>query len=189
MPTVRNVLWRRLDAPAFEHCLAHFDADGLRADGLVVGADDDGTPYRLHYTVITNSIGSTTHVMAADLLRPERTLILGSDGHGHWRDKSSAPLPELDGCVDVDISLTPFTNTLPIRRLALEPGASHTIECVYIDAAALKLSRSAQTYACTARSDHTATYVFSSGQFSAELSVDADGLVIAYEGLFTRASS
>jgi hypothetical protein len=154
----------------------------------VVGSDDDGTPYRLHYTVITNRGGITTHVMAADLLHPDRTLILGSDGHGHWRDKSSAVLHDLDGCLDVDISLTPFTNTLPIRRLALATGARHSIECVYIDAAALQLSRSAQTYACTTRGELTATYVFSSGQFSAELSVDVDGLVIAYEGLFTRAS-
>ena len=45
------------------------------------------------------------------------TLELRGDGAGHWRDGSGRALPELDGCIDIDIAATPFTNSLPIGRL------------------------------------------------------------------------
>ena len=41
---------------------------------------------------------------------------VASDGAGHWR-VDERERPDLEGCLDVDIQITPFTNTLPIRRL------------------------------------------------------------------------
>jgi hypothetical protein len=49
----------------------------------------------------------------------QRKLELISDGRGKWTDASGNPLPALDGAIDMDLSVSPFTNTLPIRRLRL----------------------------------------------------------------------
>ena len=52
------------------------------------------------------------------LEEPGRAIELRADGRGHWADAATgSPLP-LDGCVDIDIYPSPFTNTLPIRRFA-----------------------------------------------------------------------
>ena len=48
----------------------------------------------------------------------EADLSLTGDGAGRWQiDGRDAP--DLDGCLDLDIQVTPFTNSLPIRRLDL----------------------------------------------------------------------
>lgn len=38
---------------------------------------------------------------------------------GGWR-----PGPRLDGCFDVDLESSSMTNTLPVHRLGLAPGAA-----------------------------------------------------------------
>ena len=59
-------------------------------------------------------------------------LVFEFDGAGHWADGSGAELPDLAGCVDVDIAVTPFTNTLPIRRLPWQPGRARDLLMVYL---------------------------------------------------------
>ena len=49
-----------------------------------------------------------------------------ADGEDGWTTRGGAAMPELEGCVDVDISATPVTNILPIRRLGLAPGGPWT---------------------------------------------------------------
>ncbi len=53
------------------------------------------------------------------LLGGDARLSLRSDGAGRWSDDRGRPLPELDGCIDVDISVSPFTNTLPVDAAGL----------------------------------------------------------------------
>ena len=40
--------------------------------------------------------------------------------------------------IDVDISATPFTNTLPIRRLGLQPGEFAELDVAFVDAPAMR---------------------------------------------------
>jgi hypothetical protein len=49
-----------------------------------------------------------------------QTLCLVKDGNGRWTDQRGAHLPRFDGCIDIDLGGSPFTNTLPIRRLDLD---------------------------------------------------------------------
>ncbi len=79
-------------------------------------------------------------------MRPERTqrvidiqsttpysLSLQKQPSGHWHDASGQPIAGLQQCTDVDISITPFTNTLAINRLKLAPAGSEIINVLYID--------------------------------------------------------
>jgi hypothetical protein len=45
--------------------------------------------------------------------RVTRSLSLQTDGHRHWRQGDGRALHELDGCLDIDIWPTPFTQLLP----------------------------------------------------------------------------
>src|SRR5215203_6431025 len=70
------------------------------------------------------------------------------DGEGHWKRRGGEPMPDLDGCIDVDISATPFTNTLPIRRLGFEPGQSEELTVAYIRVPELLIGPERQRYGC-----------------------------------------
>jgi hypothetical protein len=91
-------------------------------------------------------------------------------------------MPALDGCVDVDISTTPLTNTLPVRRLRLAPGDSTEIQVGYVEVPALTITAVSQRYT---RIDER-TYRYASGSFAADVIFDEDDLVTDYEGLWQR---
>ena len=95
----------------------------------------------------------------------------------------------LEGCEYVDVSETLFTNTPPIRRLGLTPGESAEISVAYFVGADLQPWPEPQRYTCLKKDDSGGLYRFLSldGGFTADLAVDADGLVLDYPGLFGRA--
>jgi hypothetical protein len=100
-------------------------------------------------------------------------------------------VPELGGCIDVDISVTPFTNTLPIRRLGLAPTESAELLVAYFEGTELQAWPEPQQYTCLEKSYGGGLYRFLSldGGFTTDLLVDADGLVLDYPGLFKRVLS
>jgi uncharacterized protein len=180
----REVLWERVDGPGLEHLRLVLSDGDARADGLVLGVA--GAPFRLRYELRCDGAWCVRSV-TADLLSGEGgRLELIADGAGFWRTTRGSALPEFGGCVDVDISATPFTNTLPIRRLRLAPGDSSDLRIAYVEVPSLELSVSEQRYTCLDRSEAGGRYRFESGTFAAELTVDPAGLVLDYEGLFRR---
>ena len=95
-------------------------------------------PYELHYAI---GCDAGWNVRYCDVRVGSRMLQLRSDGRGHWQDGQGQQLPVFTGCYDLDISATPFTNTLPIRRLRLAPGHPATdISVVYIKVPELTLA-------------------------------------------------
>jgi hypothetical protein len=86
----------------------------------------------------------------------------------------------------VDFTATPFTNTLPIRRLDWQVGTSHAIQVVYIVHPGFQIYPAAQTYTCLAISSSEARYHFKMDDFEQEITVDQDGFVIDYPELFER---
>ena len=88
--------------------------------------------------------------------------------------------PEYADCTDVDLGFTPATNTLPIRRLRLEIGQDAEVAAVWLRWPELRVERAVQRYARLAND----RYRFSQEDFSAELIVDDQGLVLDYEGLW-----
>jgi uncharacterized protein len=110
---------------------------------------------------------------------------LRGDGRGHWTDGEGARLAHLDGAIDVDMSITPFTNTLPIRRLDLVEGGAREMAVVYVRAPALRVELDHQRYICV-EPRRRYRYEAVDGTFAADIEVDADGLVLTYPGLFRR---
>ncbi len=155
---------------------------------MIVGVIEE-QPIRLHYEVRCDSLYRS--IMArVNLFTPTpHSLLLTLDADGFWRtDKADMPLAKLQGCLDIDISVTPFTNTLPIRRLGLQPGESAEIKVAYIAIPTLQISAAQQRYTCLAHSPDYSLYRFESlaDNFSADIQVDAAGLVVEYPGLFRR---
>jgi len=186
----REVMWAPWEGPGLEHLRLVTSDGGVVANGLVIGLEA-GRPFRISYEIRCDGRWRVREVRVAtpDSERPVIELL--ANGEGRWNGRGGEPLPELDGCIDVDISATPFTNTLPIRRLGLEPGESEELVVTYVRVPELLVGAERQRYGCLEAQVDGGLYrleALPSG-FTAELPVDADGLVIDYPGLFRRAWS
>lgn len=178
----QDLVWASTSSDqTLEHLRLEVGAAGARADGQVVGLFDD-RPLRLHYLLETASDWSVRSLRIEAFGGSQ--LALSSDGQGNWRDAGGNPLPALASCVDIDIQATPFTNTLPVRRLGLDVGASSEISVVYIPVPALVVRPERQRY--TRSSPNKYLFEGLESGFQAELEVDEQGLVVEYAGLFER---
>ena len=183
----REVMWAPWEGPGLEHLRLVTSGSGVVANGLVIGLEA-GRPFRIGYEIRCDGRWRVREVRAAapDLGRPVLDLL--ADGNGRWKRRGGEPVPELDGCIDVDISATPFTNTLPIRRLGLKPGESADVDVAYIRVPELLVGPERQRYGCLEEQADGGLYRFEAlpSGFTAELPVDAEGLVIDYPGLFRQ---
>lgn len=132
-----------------------------------------------------------------------RHLELARTPDGTWsaatKVSGSPDLPEpgivdpesLVGAVDCDLGLCPATNTMPILRLGLVHDADTAAELTvaWVEMPSLRVLGRQQVYSGSRAYDDgtgTAAVMYSSGDFSAEIEVDSDGIVIDYPGLATR---
>ena len=184
---MREVMWRAWDGPGLGHLRLAVRDSGAVADGVVLGVAD-GRPFRLAYEVRCDAHWRVRYARVGVPGEPPRVELL-SDGEGSWTGPDGRALPHLEGCGYVDVSETPFTNTLPIRRLGLSPGESAEIAVAYLDGIELQPWPEPQRYTCIEKREGSGLYRFLSldGGFTADLPVDDDGLVVDYPGLFKRA--
>ncbi|AOJ04506.1 MULTISPECIES: putative glycolipid-binding domain-containing protein [Burkholderia] len=179
---MREVRWAPLEDDGIEHLAFERHAGGSIAESVVVGRNE-GRAYGLAYRVVCDERWRAKHVLIK--MMGGGALELRGDGEGGWRNAAGEPLTGLDGCIDVDIAATPYTNTLPIRRLELARDERQTIDVVYVSIPDLALSRMRQAYRCV-EPDRRYRYESVASGFTAVLEVDRDGLVIDYEMLFRR---
>jgi uncharacterized protein len=154
---------------------------GYKARGDVT-ATLEGKPLDASYVVETDTAWRTRRVRVD--VKGGGSLEILSDGAGHWRRADGAALPELDGCIDPDISMTPFTNTVAIRRLGAKVGAAADIKVAYILVPELSLRAAPQRY--THLSQRLWRFDGLDIDFTADITVDEDGFVVDYPGLFRR---
>src|SRR5690606_4399994 len=107
----------------------------------------------------------------------ERTTTLHTDGAGQWI-VDGEPEPLLDGCRDVDLEASAFTNGLPVRRLALDGGENAAAPAAYVRAQDARVERLAQTYTrVDGDGSHEYDYAAPAFDFACRLRYDPSGLV------------
>ena len=132
----REIMWSAWDNPGLDHLRLTVSDSGAVADGMVLGLVE-GRPFRLAYEVRCDADWKLRAVRVGVPGEPPKVELL-SDGEGNWTTSDGRPLAGLEGCEYVDISVTPFTNTLPIRRLRLSPGESADVSVAYFDGTELQ---------------------------------------------------
>jgi uncharacterized protein len=174
-----NSLWAGV---GLEHLLLTHDA----ADSVALAVDEDDEPFRLVYRLNWNDkwqLRSAFFSLAKG--GASRSMRLHTDGRGNWQDGEGSILAPLDGCMDIDIWPTPFTNSFPIRRQPMAIGERRMFRMAWVYGPELTVRPQAQAY--TRVKDRL--YLFESldgSDFKAELPVDEDGIVLDYPELFRR---
>ena len=175
--------WQGWSGGGFEHLVLKEGPEEVVADAAVLGTAGDNV-FAARYRIVCDSSWRVRKVKIAQI-GYDRPVELTSDGIGNWVDGSATALPELGGAIDIDISVTPFTNTLPIRRLSLQPGQSEEILAVYVQLPGLIVSTDRQRYTCL-EADRRYRYESLESHFTRDIEVDDHGLVVIYPGLFRR---
>jgi hypothetical protein len=175
--------WQDWSGTGLQHLVLREGPQAVVAEGVVVGAVEQ-SPFAARFAVVCDGAWRVRRVEAA-LIGDDRRIELASDGAGQWRDGDGTSRPDLSGAIDVDLPVTPFTNTLPIRRLGLHAGESADLRVVYIRLPEFTVTTDPQRYTCL-EPGRRYRYESLDSDFVREIEVDGDGLVVTYPGLFRR---
>lgn len=202
----RLMLWRGLDGWRAESAQVDIGPDGVSAAGTQLGLDP--LPYRLDYWLDATD-DFVTRRLAIEVRGDgwERRLELLHDGGGDWSCDAlaagDADLPRpcgaddetvarLRDARDCDLGHSPLTNAIPILRSGLhEREGAEDLTVAWVSVPDLALLVSPQRYEHVRRVDGGAVVRYVDRGlfpgFTAELELDADGLVRHYPALATWA--
>ena len=202
MQNQQTVVWAWQVHPGLDAACVHEDARGnVTVTGHMVTAWDNRV-LELTYRMACNP-GWLFRRLAARVAFDGRVreLDLRHDSEG-WL-ANGVVRTDLIAAVDIDIMATPLTNTLPIRRVPWNPGASHPFTMAYVQLPDLVVAPVRQRYTSLALPGHFLYETLPSARapadsptlpgyhgvndaFTAELEVDAHGLVVAYPPYWRR---
>lgn len=185
---MKTIIWKALIYEGMEHLVLDETETGASIKSVVIGVENHAA-FRLDYILQCDEHYAVREVnLALNADSALRRLYMTSDGRGNWSDAEGEPLSAFDGCLDIDISTTPFTNTLPIRRIGWQVGQSEVLNMIYLLIPDLTPRLAQQRYTCIEQSTNGATFRYESlsSGFTALLPVDAAGLVLDYPKIWER---
>jgi uncharacterized protein len=181
--------WQHREARSgFEVACFRAAAGGWRLDGTTT-AFEDGQAWIVTYSIGVDAAWLTREArVTARTASGLRQTELASDGAGHWL-VDGRPAGHLDGCLDIDLESSALTNTLPVHRLALAPGAHAGTPAAYVRALDLRTERLEQSYTRLPGESGPQRYRYAAPAFSftCTLAYDESGLVTDYPGIAVRA--
>lgn len=177
------LFWRRTDVTGLERLTLSVSTDVVSAESTVICVEDGG--FRLdHRWRLTPDWRAVS--LDAERWGPTGcTRLTLARADGSWI-VDGVRRADLDGAEEPDLSVTPFCNTLPIRRMPAAAGESFTLDTCFVDGATLAVSRSRQRYDWLGPDRLRYVDLGLSTGFTADLQVDDRGLVLRYEHLFER---
>ncbi len=191
----RSIVWLK-NPVGLEFAAVSLATDHLHAVGVAIGSQP--IPYRLDYELETSAGFITTRLqVSSEGDGWSRRLDLRRDPGGGWtaavETEGALDLPPpggemapLQDALDCDLGLSPLTNTMPMLRHALlDAGGPVDFAMAWVSVPDLSVHRSRQRYTFVRRQDGQAVVRYDSidGSFTADLTVDADGLVLDYPGI------
>jgi hypothetical protein len=126
-----SILWRRLDQPGHDSARLTEDSTGAVIEGTAVFSEAR-RPCRLDYRVVCDAAWRTMSARVAGWMDTTAIdIAIAADAARSWT-LNGRSCPDLNGCDDVDLSFTPATNMLPIRRMRLAVGAQVSVRAAWL---------------------------------------------------------
>lgn len=181
-PSTRRADWEWSDRPGLESLVLETASTGAVAKGssLVVL---DGVPLKTRYRIEHDAAWRPREALIEEGSGgASRRLRIHRRQDGRW-EVDGALREDLDGCEDVDLMITPYTNTPPLAARPLAPGESRSLKVAWVRFPDLEIRAIRQEY--TRLEDAgpgQARYRYRNldSGFTGELTVDNGGLVVDY---------
>jgi hypothetical protein len=197
--TRRAAAWVKDDPFGVEFAEIGIGEAQMTARGVAIGTAP--VAYRLDYELETRKSFVTAWLRV--ITRGEgwrRELHLRHDQDGVWSiaadQEGDLDLPSaggdtahLAGALDCDLGLSPVTNMMPILRHGLLDGGGpveFTMAWIAVPALSVQADRQRYCHLRSAADRHVVRYEAVDGSFAADITVDADAVVIDYPGIARR---
>jgi hypothetical protein len=199
-PRHRSVAWAKLDPPGTELAEIVLGPGSLEATGVAIGVAP--VTYRLDYRLdASDGLRTRRLEVRARGAGWRRQVVLTRDGSGAWTIDAAAegevdlPAPggdasALAGAEDVDLGLSPLTNSMPVLRHDLLQAGERDFLMAWISVPDLAVHADPQRYTfvrATAGGRRLVRFLGpEQGGFTADIAFDADGLVVDYPFIARR---
>jgi len=170
--------WRRLDGEGTDRCTLARAEHGWLLSGQAHWREE-GAEANLLYTVRCDPDWAT---LTADITgeRAGAPVALRIQSGPEGWEMNGVAQPEVAGCTDIDLSFTPATNLLPLRRLAPEGDGPVPVRAAWLVPGLDRLALLEQSYA----PQKDGTIAYASANFEARLQVHPSGFVTRYPGVW-----
>jgi hypothetical protein len=182
--------WRAQDCTQMESARVQLTGARIKAHGRIIAAATQDRPaFSASYDLVTDDSGATKRLsINVSLPDRERQLSIARDEENMWlvTGHQGESRSGYDGALDVDMVLSPFFNTLPIRRLGLHQRAeSVTLPVVYVYLPELTVSAATTSYSSVGPDGRDGIELHSPVA-ETTLVADSDGFILNYPGLAER---
>ncbi|WP_433564050.1 putative glycolipid-binding domain-containing protein [Nocardia sp. CA-151230] len=178
--------WRAHNASRMESVRVVLSGNRIRAAGRIIAGDcEDHPAFSASYDLVTDESGVTKRLsLRSTLASGERHASIARDEENYWLiDAGNTHVRStFGGALDVDVVLSPFFNTLPIRRYGLAHASEDVqVPVVYVRLPDLLVQEASLIYSSGPDGIHVLSPVS-----SATVTVDEDGFLLDYPGLAER---
>jgi hypothetical protein len=175
------ILWHRVDTQGHDACRLEQLEDGWRLSGTTAFIEEQQVG-NISYDVRHGKDWFTRSATVSGWMGDKDIAIHISRQPGDSWTMNGVGVPEVEGCIDLDLGLTPATNTSAVRRLNLQVGQGHESMAAWLDPSDWQLKPLQQIY--VRRSPLVYAYSSPAHGFSAKLSVNKTGFVTDYPGIW-----
>jgi hypothetical protein len=177
----QSIVWRRLDQPGHDSARITFQNPYWHLEGVAVFIYGK-RPCKLNYQIrCDNSWNTILGRVNGWVGKKTIDLEFAADAKRRWRINKTE-CTSVAGCIDVDLSFTPATNLLPIRRLQLPVGKESVVRAAWLRFPVFDLEPLEQKYRHVTA--ETYRYETFGGKFIKKLTVNSFGFVTNYPGFW-----
>ncbi len=176
------IIWKGLLYHSLEYFNLIENEENYMVTSKIIGSFDNKA-YFVNYQITIDKNWLVQNFTVEYEVNGEKSNVTGLKHGNNWTINDT-DRPEFLDFKYIDISLTPFTNTLPINNLNLSKGQSSEINVIYINILEDKIKPVKQQYTHIGQSEYL--YENIPKNFEARISIDDSGLVENYPGLFEK---
>ena len=179
--STQSILWRAINPPGLEVCRLYSRDSDWHLEGTALFLHDH-QPCQLTYLIVCDARWNTLSARVGGWLGSATIDIeLSVDANHEWH-LNGGEHPAVAGCIDLDLTFSPSTNLLPIRRLNLGIGQEAEVRAAWLRFPSFDLETLSQVYRRIDES--TFRYESNGGEFVVDLEVNALGFVTNYPGFW-----
>jgi len=179
---MKIILWKGLANQSLEYFKIEKKDKSLAVYSRILGTSE-GTVFAVSYHLLLDDNWLINEFTIDTEINSITTSYTGKKRGATW-EINNIPEPEFANIHFIDISLSPFTNSLPINHLVFKENVPQDIDVIYIDVLQGHIKPAKQRY--TKLDTFSFSYENRDSDFKAILTVDANGFVENYPGLFER---
>ncbi|MFC4557279.1 putative glycolipid-binding domain-containing protein [Virgibacillus kekensis] len=180
-----KVVWNNEELYGCEYLKVGRTTEKLFAKGTVIYVDEPkANAHNVNYNIELDEHWLTRKLSI--MVDHISSLELHSDGEGNWFNTDGYLIDRLKGALDIDISATPFSNSLPINRINWNINQVEHFHMVYISVPSLETKKVPQSYQYIHKEGEFRYFNYQCYDYETIICVDSDGLVVDYPNTFSR---